>query len=92
MFQEQREIVPERPDWFVIDVPLPLLAGLGSGILLLVVLALAESLDLLAFAAVLGYLVIYGFSFVLLRPPSEREPGPDPVKARRGSVDNREQS
>ncbi|WP_131770668.1 hypothetical protein [Candidatus Protofrankia californiensis] len=84
--------MPERPGWFVIDVPLPLLAGLGSGILLLVVLALAESLDLLAFAAVLGYLAIYGFSFVLLRPPPEREPWSDPVKARRGSVDNREQS
>ncbi len=91
MSQEQREIVPERPDWFVVDVPLSLLVGLGSGILLLVVLALAESLDLFAFAAVLGYLAIYGFSFVLLRPPPEREPGPHPADARRGSVDNREQ-
>ncbi|AEH10243.1 MULTISPECIES: hypothetical protein [Protofrankia] len=81
----------ERPDRFAIDVPPRLLVGLGGGILLLVVLAFAESLDLLAFAAVLSYLAIYLFSFVLLRPPPERDVEPAPVSTRRQSTDNRDQ-
>ncbi|WP_250280768.1 MULTISPECIES: hypothetical protein [unclassified Frankia] len=72
-------------------MPPLLLVGLGSGVLLLVVLAFAESLDLLAFAAVLSYLAIYLFSFVLLRPHPERSVEPAPTSTRQRSADNHDQ-
>ncbi|WP_239334334.1 hypothetical protein [Frankia sp. CiP3] len=63
-------MLPGRPDLFVINIPRPVLVGLGSAVLLLVVLALVGSLDPLALAAVLSYLILYGFSLVLLRSPN----------------------
>jgi hypothetical protein len=60
-------------------MPRSVVIGLGSGLLLLAVFALAGSLDLLAFAAVTSYLAVYGFSLLLLHPPGEREPDlPEP--------------
>ncbi len=70
---------PGRSGSFIINIPRSVFVGLGSGILLLIVFALAGSLDPLALAAVFSYLVIYGFSLVLLRPPTARRPDPPQV-------------
>ncbi|WP_239346959.1 hypothetical protein [Frankia sp. CiP3] len=88
MFQERAKMLPGRPDLFVINIPRPVLVGLGSAVLLLVVLALVGSLDSLALAAVLSYLILYGFSLVLLRSPHQAGSGRADAsgRARRGVV------